>query len=123
MLATVLDMSINYGQQTALYTNSVSARDGKEVFVPPANGRTQREELFAAMAEMRFIRTRSFHMLLREAAEDKRGYDILVMTRYMTKEIDIEIDSLRQMGNKVEALIIPDPLSESHALEGGDSGG
>jgi uncharacterized protein (DUF58 family) len=123
MLATVLDMSLNTGQLTALYTNAVSARDGKEISVPPATGKMQREELLAAMAEIRFLRTRSFHMLLREAAGDKRGYDILIMTRYKTKEIDIEIDSLRHAGNKVEALIIPNPSPEYMMAEGGDIDG
>jgi hypothetical protein len=123
MLATVLDISINSGQQTALYTNSAGSRDGKEISVPPSTGQMQREELFAAMAEIQFIRTRSFHMLLKEAAEDKRGCDILIMTRYMTKEIDIEIDSLRRVGNKVEAQIIPDPLTEHTVAEGGVTNG
>jgi len=123
MLATVLDISINSGQQTALYTNSVSARDGREISVPPANGIMQREELFAAMAEIRFLRTRSFHTVLKDAAGEKYGFDILIMTRYMTKEIRTEMDLLRQAGNKVEALLIPD-LSPKHlAVEGGDIDG
>jgi len=123
MLTTVIDMSLYFGQQTALYTNSVSARDGKEISVPPATGIMQREELFKAMAEIQFLRTRSFHTLLKEAAEDKRGYDILVMTRYKTKEIDIEIDSLRRAGNKVEAFLVPDPITEHPVVEGGGTNG
>jgi vacuolar-type H+-ATPase subunit F/Vma7 len=83
----------------------------------------QREELLAAMAEIRFIRTRSFHILLGEASGENRGYDILIMTRYMTKEISNEIESLRHAGNKVEALIIPDPLLKHEMAEGGDING
>jgi len=109
LLAIVLDMSITYGQQTGLRSNSTGARDGKEVTVTPAPGRKHREELFAAMAEIQFVRTRSFHMLLKEAVENTRGYDVLLMTRYITKEITEESDALRRAGNKVEIMLIPDP--------------
>jgi len=108
ILTTILDMSVSNGQRTALYTNAVSLRDEKEVTVPPAMGRKQREELFAALAEIRFVRTRSFYMLLREAAEFVKNADVLLVTRYMTKEINIECDALRREGNKVEILIVPD---------------
>jgi uncharacterized protein (DUF58 family) len=118
IMATILDLSIANGQQTALWTNAASLRDGKEISVPPALGRTQREELFAAMAEIQFVRTRNFHMLLMEAAEIVRDSDILLMTRYMTKEIEIEIDALRRAGNKVEVLTIPD-ITEKPSPEGG----
>jgi len=118
ILATILDLSITNGQQTALWTNATSSRDEKEVFVPPALGRTHREELFAAMAEMQFVRTRNFHMLLKEAAKIIKDTDILLMTRYMTKEIDIEIDAFRHSGNKVEVFTIPD-IAEDHTLRGG----
>ena len=106
MLAAVLDMSISYGQRTALYTNSVSLRDQKEVTVPPAMGRKQREELFAAMAEIQFVHTRSFYMLLREAKEFVKDADVLLITRFMTKEMNEECDELRQLGNKVEVLYV-----------------
>jgi len=112
ILATVLDISISNGQQTALYTNAVSLRDEREVTVPPAMGRKQREELFAAVAEIQFVRTRSFYMLLRSAAEFVKDSDVLLITRYMTKEIDFECDILRRAGNKVEVFIVPDDISE-----------
>ena len=121
MLAAVLDMSVTYGQQTSLRTNSVSLRDGKEIAVPPAMGRTQREELFTAMAEIQFVRTRSFHMLLKEASADVRGFDILLMTRYVTKEIMAECDELRKAGNKVETFVIPDILQERQLPRGGEA--
>jgi len=119
ILAAILDMSITNGQQTALWTNATSLRDKKEVYIPPALGRTHREELFAAMAEMQFVRTRNFHMLLKEATGIVRDTDILLMTRYMTNEIEIEINALRKAGNKVEVFTIPDP-ADDHYLRGGD---
>jgi len=120
MLATILDMSVTYGQQTALYTNAVSLRNEKEVTVPPSLGKKHRESLFAAMAEIQFVRTRSFHMLLKEAAQNVRGYDILLMTRYITDEIVLESNALRHAGNKVETLLIPDDPQEQIPPEGGE---
>jgi len=119
LLATVLDFSISYGQQTALRTNAVSLRSKKEISVPPAMSKAHREELFSAMAEIQFVHTRSFHMLLREASEDVRGFDVLLMTRYITNEILVESEALRRGGNKVEILIIPDCLQEQPPAEGG----
>ena len=60
------------------------------------------------MAEIQFTRTRSFHMLLREVVKDARGFDILLMTRYVTNEIFVESEALRRAGNKVEIFVIPD---------------
>jgi len=114
ILATILDISVSNGQKTALWTNSVSLRDNKEISVPPALGRKQREELYAAMAEIQFIRTRNFHMMLNEAAGIIRDTDILIMTRYMTEEIDHEVNTLRLTGNKVEIFIIPDLTAEQY---------
>jgi len=108
ILATIIDLSILGGQKTGLYTNCIGSRDGKEVTVPAALGKKQREELFMAMAEIRFIRTRSFHTLLHEAVQSVRESDILLITRYMTREIDYECKMLRQLGNKVEVLIVND---------------
>jgi len=119
MLASIIEFSISNGQKTALRTNSVGFRDKKEVNVPMAQGRTHRETLFAAMAEIQFVRTRSFHMLLREAAETVKDTDILIMTRYMTEEIDVESASLRHAGNKVEIFIIPDDPVVQRSPEGG----
>jgi len=113
LLATILDMSITYGQETGLRTNSTGARDGNEISVPSASSKRHREDLFAAMAEIQFTRTRSFHMLLREAVEDVRGFDILLMTRYVTKEITTEYDALRRAGNKTEIFVIPDAPDSS----------
>ena len=120
VLASVLNFSISSGQQTALHTNSVSFRDGQEVTVLPAPGGTRREDLFAAVAEMRLVRTRNFYMLLREAAQVVKDTDILIMTRYKTDEMNIEIDSLRHAGNKVEIFIIPDQPTEQRFGEGGE---
>jgi len=120
LLATVLDFSVSYGQQTALRTNAVSLRNKKEITVQPAMGKAHREELFSAMAEIQFVRTRSFHMMLKEASVDVRGFDILIMTRYITNEILAESEALRRVGNKVELLIIPDCLQEQQPPEGGE---
>jgi len=119
LLATVLDFSISFGQQTALCTNATSLRTTKEITVPPAMGKAHREELFSAMAEIQFVHSRSFHMLLKEAVEVVRGFDILLMTRYITSDIIAESDALRRAGNKVEILIIPDCLQEQQPPEGG----
>jgi len=118
ILATILDYSITHGQETALWTNATSLRDEKEVLVPLALRQNQREKLFAAMAEMKFVRTRNFHMLLKEAACVVRDMDILLMTRYMTDEIQTEINTMRRAGNKVEVFTIPD-LPEDQELGGG----
>jgi uncharacterized protein (DUF58 family) len=120
LLATVLDFSISYGQQTALRTNAVSLRNKEEVTVKPAMGKAHREELFSAMAEIQFVHSRSFQMLLKEASEDVRGFDILLMTRYTTDEILAESDALRRAGNKVEILLIPDYQQEQQPPEGGE---
>jgi len=119
MLATILDLSISNGQQTALHTNAVSLRDGKEIVVPPAMGNTQREKLFTAMAEIQFVHTRSYHMMLKEAAGIVRGFDVLLMTRYITNEILAERDALHRAGNKVEILLIPNAIQEESPPEGG----
>ena len=60
-------------------------------------------------------------MLLKEAAEDTHGFDILLMTRYLTNEIKAESDALRHAGNNVEILLIPDILQEQQPPEGGES--
>jgi len=120
ILVAILNFSISNGQQTALCTNSVSLRDNREVTVLPAPGRTHREELFAAVAEMQFVRTRSFHMLLREAVEVIKDTDVLIMTRYMTEEIGIESETLRRAGNKVEIFLIPDSLPGQQSPDGGE---
>ena len=119
VLAAILDFSVSNGQQTALCTNSTGLRDGLEVTVQPALGRTHREDLFAAVAEMQFVRTRSFHMLLREAVGTVRDMDILLMTRYITDEINIESEALRRAGNKVEVFIVPDSPAMRQSPEGG----
>jgi len=121
ILAAILDMSITNGQKTALWTNATSLRDNKEIYVPAALGRTQREEMLAAAAEIQFVRTRNFHMMLREAAEVVKDMDILLMTRYMTKEILIEIDALRNAGNKVEVFTIPDIPGELSPVRRGEN--
>jgi len=110
LLASILNYSVTNGMQTALHTNSVSRRDDKEISVPPAFGSAQREELFSALAEIRFKRTRSFHMMLHEAAGTVKDMDILIMTRFLTKEMDDEIAALRKAGNKVEIFMIPDSM-------------
>jgi len=120
LLATVLDFSVSYGQLTALRTNAVSLRSKNEITVPPAMGKIQKEELFAAMAEIQFVHTRSFQMLLKEATEDVRGFDILLMSRYITDEIMVESEALRRVGNKVEILLIPDYTHEQLPPVGGD---
>jgi len=119
ILAAILDNSINSGQETALWTNATSQRDGKEVSVLSNLRQIQREKLFAAMAEMKFVRSRNFHMLLQEASKVVRDTDILLMTRYMTEEIQTEIDTLRRGSNKVEVFTIPD-LREEEGANGGE---
>jgi len=114
ILASILNYSVTNGQQTALWTNATSQRNEKEVSVPLASGHAQKEKLFAAMAEIKFVRTRNFHMLLREKAIATRDADILLMTRYMTKEIQLEIDIFRKAGNKVEVFTIPDLTIEQN---------
>jgi len=140
LLATILELAVSNGMQTALRTNSIGKRDMNEVTVPPAFGHAQRERLFAALAEMTLKRTRSFHMLLREAigadepvhapapaavSQDSlavkaarellkpshggvKDTDILIMTRYLTNEIEEDITALRRAGNKGEVFLIPD---------------
>jgi len=122
ILATVFNLAASNGQQTALCTNSISFRDRSEVTVPPAYGRAHNEKLFSAMAEMQFIRTRSFHMLLREAVEEVRDMDILLVTRYISAETQTEIEALRLNGNKVEVFIIPEAAAE-HLPDGGEQNG
>jgi len=112
IVATIIDLSVSNGQQTGLYTNCVSHRDNKEITVAPAMGKKQREELFTAMAEIRFVRTRSFHTLLKEATQFVKDSDVLLVSRYMTQEIEEQSNMLKRLGNKVEALIVPDILSE-----------
>ena len=118
ILAGILDMSIQSGQRTALWTNATSLRDKQEVYVPAASGRTHREELFAALAEMQFVRSRNFFMLLQEASKVVRDTDILLMTRYLTTEIQIEIEALRHAGNKVEVFTIPNIKNENSRVTG-----
>jgi len=117
LLAAIVDMSVSNGQQTALYTNAVSLRDEREITVLPAMGRKQRELLFAAMAEIQFVRTRSFYMLLRSAVEFVKDSDVLLVTRFLTDEIKAESDALRRAGNKVEIFIVPDNLAEQQSPE------
>jgi len=112
VLAAILDMSILRGQKTALYTNAISECDGREVFVTSASGRNQREKLYMAMAEIKFVRTRSFHSLIRETASIIKDEDVLIMTRYVSDEIITECNNLRKAGNKVEIFIVPDSLTE-----------
>jgi len=121
-LAYIFTLAAAHGQQTALYTNSVSTRDRNEVTVPPAFGRVHNEGLFAAMAEMQFIRTRSYHMLLREAAENIKDMDILLMTRYLSAVMQTEIETLRRSGNKVEVFLIPESVTEQSPEGGGHDG-
>ena len=105
ILAAVVDLSVSNGQKTALYTNSNGSREDKEICVAPAMGRKHKEELFMAMAEINFVRTRSFHALLSEVGESITDADILLMTRYVTDEIKAEAGKLRRLGNKVEIFI------------------
>jgi len=119
ILATILDISIQSGQQTALRTNAVSLKDGSEVSVPSAVGSMHRDALYMAMAEIQFVRSRNFHMLLRESVETVRDSDVLLMTKYMTKEISVEIENLRLAGNKVEVLELPDAVN-AQSSAGGD---
>ena len=121
LLAFVLDASVRNGRQTALRANSASRRDGQEIEVPPGFGRGQREQLLAAMAEMQFLHTRSFSTLLREAAQTEKNADILLMTRFVTNEIQAEVESLRRSGNLVEILLIPDLISDD-GWKGGAAG-
>jgi len=115
LTATVVETAIANGMKTAFRTNAASSRDGGEVALPPAFGRAHRDEIFAAMAEIKLIRTRSFHMLLREAAETVCDSDILLITRFVTKEMDAEIDKLRKAGNKVELYMVPDYTEQAPA--------
>ena len=120
ILATILDMSITNGQSTALWTNATSLRDKQEeISVPPGLGRVHREKLFSAMAEIQFIRSRNFHMMLQEAAAIVKDSDVLLMTRYLTDEINMEVEALRRAGNKVEVFTIP-VISEDQLPAGGD---
>jgi len=115
LTAAIVDVAIANGMKTALRTNAVSSRNGGEVTAPPAFGRTHRDDIFTLMAEIKLIRTRSFHMLLHEAAGTVRDTDILLLTRFLTKEAKIEIERLRRSGNKVEIYMIPDYIEQSPA--------
>jgi uncharacterized protein (DUF58 family) len=107
LLAAITGLVLSNGQSAGLRTNVVGLRDAAEVSVPPGAGRAQKERLLTAMSELQLKTSRSFFMLLREASETVRDADILLMIRFLTKEIAAEAENLRQAGNRVEVLTVP----------------
>jgi uncharacterized protein (DUF58 family) len=89
-------------------TNGCRKRHVKEpVRIPPASGVRHLQELLAAMARMVILRSFTFWTYLeQEVALKPRDTDYLILTAFVSEDMQKQLERLRKMGNAVEIFTI-----------------
>lgn len=114
LAATLCTRALSGGVEAGFAAN-MPLDDGSEcAFFPPARGAGRDEALLCAMACLQIKRLRSFPAFLEDMCV-LRGMDILILSSYDSEQIRARMQRLRQLGNSVALLVLPQEPSREAA--------
>lgn len=106
MAATLCTQALQQGLPCGFAANMpLSADDPACVVLPPEAGAAREEELLACMARLRVKFVKSFHEFLDELM-GLNGVDFLILSAYVSDEMEERMDMLRQRGNTVHLHLL-----------------
>lgn len=117
--ASVSQYGISQGIETGFGCNGYIEHAPKQaVRIPPRNSREQLMAIYETMARLEIARSVPFDTLLeQDVIEGRSNTDYLLITSYVSDNIQNQINQLKRRGNAVEIL----QVDKEHAVEGGES--
>lgn len=113
MAATLCVKLLRNGLTAGFACNMPLTEKGPSTVLLPSGGQEQEEELLAAFAHLRVLRTRRFNAFLEEL--DLTGMDIIVLSPYDSEALQEQLSQLRLRGNRVQLCITGDEEVTGHA--------
>jgi hypothetical protein len=108
--AAIIEFGLSQGIETGFTCNGYYERQAKDVpvRVPAASGDTQLETILHAMAATVIARSVPFHLLLsQDVQEGRSNTDYVVITPFVSKAIQDQIEALQHLGNAVTVMELP----------------
>lgn len=113
--ASIANYAISKGMDVGFGSNAyISGEEKEPVKVRPAKGQQQLIYLLEIMAKLEIARSTTFYTFLESDIQSgMTGYDILLLTCFVSERLQDQIKALRERGNAVEILL----LTEEGELE------
>ena len=104
MAATICVQALRAGLPVGFATNMPRIGEPGSTVLPPSGGVAREEELLAAFARLRVVRTLAFPLFL-QSLEELSGLDMLVISRFDSQEIRSALESLERR-NSIQLCVL-----------------
>ena len=105
LAATLCVRALHAGLTAGFACNMPLGESEESTVILPAGGEAREEELLAAMARIKILRTRRFNTFLEELSV-LSGLDMIVLSPYDSDELQMCLEALRMRGNTVRLHVL-----------------